>query len=317
MSQQIDEMLLATMPKAGAAHVMTNSEKELVDLIKKTNPGTAGDLSYENIVLSKAAVVDGREDTRNSQVMVAGIPEKGIAEKPKAVFYWRVDLGILFQKITASVGTNITEGMTTHDLVPALNEKYGTTITTDDIVQTPLDTTSLPGTCIIKAMDGNVKYTGEFSLSFDNSNLNLSDIIVNDSLLGFNYPSTNLTKGQASMYSYSLEAPADSETFWAAVEVDQPLPTQAEDHINALYGIPSTDLWHFDAANTVDFNLQGAVVKYTGNVEPESGLDATIESRFGIKPNPKFTKVTIIQLGDACKNFAGYFMVGRVPAAKK
>lgn len=305
MSQSFEEMLLATMPKAGAAHVMTNSEKELVDLIKLTNPGSAGDLSYENIVLSKAAAIEGREDKRDTQVMVAGIPEKGIAEKPKAVFYWRVNLGILFQKLTPSVGVNITEGMTTHDLVPALNEKYGTTLTTDDVIQTALDITTLPGTCIIKAVDGNVKYTGEFSLSFDNSNLNLSDIILNDSLLGFNYPSTDLTKGQATLYSYGLEAPEDSWAFWSGLEIDQPLPQQGEDQVNALYGVPSTDLWHFDAANTVDFNLQGATVKYTGANEA-----ATIKTQFGVTTNPKYNKVAIFELGSGCKNFAGKFLVG-------
>lgn len=309
MTDAINNLVAVPM----VAHVMTAAEKELVDLIKLTNPGTAGDLTYENIVLSKAVAVTGREDTRNTKVVVSGVPEKGIAEKSKDVFYWRIDLAVLFSHITPSVGLTITESMSTHDLVPAINAKYGTTITTDDIVQTPLDVTTLPGTAIIKAADGNVKYFGQFSIAFNNSDEKLEDLIVNDSLIGFNMPNNDPSKGQASMYSYNLESSESSVAFWEGLELDQPLPQAAEDEFNALYGMPADDIWLFDTSgNSVGYNLTGATTKYVG-----TNTGATLHTQFGITPNPRFGKVAIIQLGDKCANFGGYFLVGWSATSRK
>lgn len=304
MALTLEEQLHAAMPQGAEIKPMTQSEKELVDLIKLTNPGTAGDLTYENIILSKGAAVTGRPDNRNSQVVVAGIPEKGVAEKPKSVFYWRVDLGVLFQKISPSVGVTVVAGMTTHDLVPAINAKYGTTITIDDIEKTDLVIDPLPGTAIIKAVDGNVKYIGEFALSFDNSAIHLADVILVDTLLGFNYPSADLTKGQATLYSYSFECPEESEAFWGGLTAEEALPTTAEDHINLLYGLDNSQIWSF-TGDEVDYNLTGSVVKYAG-----ANDQAKILKDLKINTNPIFEHVAIFQLGAECKNFAGLFVVG-------
>lgn len=310
----IEEELHAAMPLGTAAAPMTQSEKELVDLIKLTNPGTAGDLTYDNIILSKAAAVADRPDKRDSLVVVAGIPERGVAEKPKTVYYWRVDLGVLFQKINASVGLTIAAGMTTHDLVPAINAKYGTTITIDDIEKTDLDIDPLPGLVSIKAVAGNVKYTGEFALAFDNSAIHLQDVILVDTLLGFNYPSADTTKGQATLYSYSFESPEESETFWGGLVAGEALPAVAADHINLLYGLDNQEIWHFDTTGAADFNLDGAVTQYAGVNDA-----ALILRDHKINTNPIFTHVAIFKLGANCKNFAGLFLVGwgiKEPAAE-
>lgn len=295
---------LDTQPHAVVIRPMQQSEKELLKLIKKTNPTTAIGLTEENIFFSKATPVTGRPDGRNSKVTVTGIPEKGVAEKPRVVHYWRVDLGILFQRINASVGLPITEGMTTHDLVPALNAKYGTTLTTDDIVQTALDIDPLPGLATIKAVDGNVKYIGEFIVTFDRNDINLEEAIVNDSLDGFNYPSADLTKGQATLYSFSLESAEESVAYWPTLEVDKPLPAAAEDHFNALYGLDNAEVWTF-LAEAGNYNLTGATVKYVGANDV-----AALKTQFGIDTNPTFGKVAIIELGPQCANFAGLFLIG-------
>lgn len=304
MALTLEEQLHAAMPQGAGIKPMIQSEKELVDLIKLTNPGTAGDLTYENIILSKAGAVTGRPDNRNSMVVVAGIPEKGVAEKPKTVYYWRVDLGVLFQKLTPSVGVTVVAGMTTHDLVPAINAKYGTTIDIEDIVKTDLVIDPLPGTATIKAVDGNVKYIGEFAISFDNSAIHLQDVILIDTLLGFNYPSADLTKGQATLYSYSFECPEESEVFWGGLTAGEDLPTTAEDHINLLYGLDNSQIWRF-TGDVVDYNLTGSTVKYAGVND-----QAKILKDLKINTNPIFENVAIFQLGAGCKNFAGLFVVG-------
>ena len=285
------------------AHPMTQSEKELLQLIKRTNPVTAMGLTEENIIFSPAEAVE-RPDGRNTKVTVVGIPEKGVAEKPRVIYYWRVDLGVLFQRINATVGTPIFEGMTTHDLIPAINLKYGTTLTTDDIEQTPLDIDPLPGLATIKAVAGNVKYINEFLISFDRNDINLEEAIVDDTLDGFNYPNADLTKGQATVYSFSLESAEESIPYWLALEVDQPLPTTAEDHFNAMYGLDNSEIWSFQA-EAGDYNLTGSTVKYVGVNDA-----AALKTQFGIDTNPLFAKVAIIELGADCANFAGLFLIG-------
>ena len=285
------------------AHPMTNSEKELLKLIKRTNPITAMGLTEENIIFSKGEAVT-RPDGRNTKVTVVGIPEKGVAEKPRVVYYWRVDLGILFQRINASVGAPIAEGMTTHDLIPSINAKYGTTLTTDDIELTPLEIDPLPGLATIKAVEGNVKYIGEFIVTFDRNDINLDEAIVDDTLEGFNYPNADITKGQATVYSFSLESAEESIPYWLALEIDQPLPAAAEDHFNALYGLDNAEIWAFKA-EAGDYNLTGATVKYVGVNDA-----AALKTQFGIDTNPLFAKVAIIELGPDCANFGGLFLIG-------
>lgn len=304
MGKSTEELLFEAMPHGKAVVPMTNSEKELVDLIKLTNPSTAKELTYDNIVLSKGAKVDNRPDKRNTVTVVAGIPEKGIAEKPKSVYYWRVDLGILFQQIKASVGVVVAAGMTTHDLIPAINVKYGTTMTPDDIVKEDLVITPLPGSAVLKAVNGNVKYVGEFPIAFDNGDIKLEDVILVDSLLGFNYPSGDLTKGQATLYSYSFECPEDSEAYWSGLKIDEVLPDTAADQVNMLYGLDNAHIWAFSQADS-DYNLSGAMVKYVGVND-----QAKIFKDFKISTNPIFEHVAIFQLGASCKNFAGLFLVG-------
>ena len=304
MADTLEQQLLTAL--AGmTAHEMTQSEKELLDLVKKANPGTAGDLAYDNVLISPAGVVSGRVDGRTAQAVLVGLPEKGISEKPKSVFYYRVDLAILFQQINASVGLGIKADMTTWDLIPAINAKYGTTLTEDDIVKTVVDSTVLPGTATIVANDGNVKYVGQFTVAFDNSALLLSDIVLDDSLEGFNYPNSDLTKGQATIYSYSLESAEESTAFWTALEVDQPLPAAAADHVNALYGLDNDEIWAFKGTDPATYNLEGSVVKYVGDND-----SAAILASLGIQTNPIFGKVAVFQLGDSCSNFAGLFVVG-------
>lgn len=285
------------------AHPMAQAEKELLQLIKRTNPSTSQGLTEENIIFSKATAVT-RSDSRNSKVVVVGIPEKGVAEKPRTIYYWRVDLGILFQRINATVGLPISEGMTTHDLIPALNLKYGTTLTTDDIELTPLGIDPLPGTATIKAVAGNVKYIGEFMVTFDRNDINLDEAIVNDTLDGFNYPNADITKGQATVYSFSLESAEESIPYWLALEVNQPLPAAAEDHFNALYGLDNAEIWAFKA-EAGDYNLTGSTVKYVGVNDA-----AALKTQFSIDTNPLFAKVAIIELGPDCANFGGLFLIG-------
>lgn len=304
MADTLEQQLLTALA-AVTPHDMTKSEKELLDLVKKANPGTAGDLAYDNVLISPAAAVAGRPDGRTAQAVLVGIPEKGISEKPKSVFYYRVDLGILFQQINASVGLGVKASMTTWDLIPAINAKYGTTFTEDDIVKTVVDGTVLPGTATIAAVDGNVKYVGQFTVTFDNSALLLSDIVLDDSLEGFNYPNSDTTKGQATIYSYSLEAAEESVAFWTALEVDTALPAAAADHINALYGLDNDEIWAFKGTTPATYNLEGAMVKYVGTNDA-----AAILASLGIQTNPIFGKVAIFQLAEPCSNFAGLFMVG-------
>lgn len=285
------------------AHPMVQSEKELLQLIKRTNPITAMGLTEENVIFSPGEAVT-RPDGRNTKVTVVGIPEKGVAEKPRVVYYWRVDLGILFQRINASVGAPIAPGMTTHDLIPSINAKYGTTLTTDDIELTVLEIDPLPGLATIKAVAGNVKYIGEFIVTFDRNDINLDEAIVDDTLEGFNYPNADITKGQATVYSFSLESAEESIPYWLALEVDQPLPTAAEDHFNALYGLDNAEIWSFQA-EPGDYNLTGATVKYVGVNDA-----AALKTQFGIDTNQLFAKVAIIELGADCANFAGLFLIG-------
>lgn len=285
------------------AHPMVQSEKELLQLIKRTNPITAMGLTEENVIFSAGEAVT-RPDGRNTKVTVVGIPEKGVAEKPRVVYYWRVDLGILFQRINASVGAPIAEGMTTHDLIPSINAKYGTTLTTDDIELTVLEIDPLPGLATIKAVAGNVKYIGEFIVTFDRNDINLDEAIVDDTLEGFNYPNADITKGQATVYSFSLESAEESIPYWLALEIDQPLPAAAEDHFNALYGLDNAEIWSFQA-EPGDYNLTGATVKYVGVNDA-----AALKTQFGIDTNQLFAKVAIIELGADCANFAGLFLIG-------
>lgn len=227
--------------------------------------------------------------TKNSSVLLRvndGAPYTGQTR----IFYDRLDLAKVFEHTPLNTYAKLRAFRPTkiHDLVPAINDCYGLNITTDDILDGDLNLTNGNGQVTIVANPRSLGWKGEVVMTVAPGDAKLEQWMTDTDLEGIKYPSGQVAKGQAEVYSYRY----DATTYWGAlhaIEVPEGgmLPNQAiADMLTEITG----DSWVFEAG---DYSLVGSLIKYNGvntNDRPS---------------NPNFSHVLEIVLGGACANFAG------------
>ena len=271
----------------------------ITQLLALVNRDNQTNLTDTQVTVNAAAVNADSSIARDTVVKIDAIPGKGYRGSV-TVYYNRIDLGVLFLNVDANVGITVTEGDTSDKLIPLLNEKYGTHFEAGDLVEVPLEVSTDVKEVTLAAVGGNVMYKGQFVVKYGLDETALDSVVLITTLNGFNYPSADLTKGQASIYSYNLDGSSEPNNFWATVNAG-PVTAAFVTPFNTAFRVDED--WVFDAS-TKDFNLYGATVVFAGDNDPAAAL-----ANFGVATNPTYNKVVIMQLGDECANFAGYLTV--------
>lgn len=273
----------------------------ITQLLALVNRDNGTNLTDTQVTVNAAAVNTDKSIARDTVVKIDAIPGKGYRGSV-TVYYNRIDLGVLFLNVGANVGINVPIGGESSDdrLIGLINAKYGTHFEAGDLVAVPLTASADIQEVTLAAVGGNVMYQGQFVVKYGLAETALDSVVLITTLDGFNYPSADLTKGQASIYSYNLDGSAEPKNFWATVSAG-PVTAAFVKPFNTAFRVDED--WVFDAS-TKDFNLYGATVVFAGDNDPAAALAA-----YGVATNPTYNKVVIMKLGAECANFAGYLTV--------
>ncbi len=273
----------------------------LNQFLKMLNAKNNSNLTDQLVTVGAPAKNTDASIVRDTVVTITAIPGKGYRGSV-TVYYNRIDLGILFKNLDANVGLTVADGGEDSDqnMITLINQKYGTHFEVGDLVPVQLTKSEDIQEVTLVAVGGNLMYEGEFKVKYGIAEIALDSVVLITQLDGFNYPNADLTKGQASIYSYNLDGSAEPNSFWESVglgAVDARFVTP----FNTAYRVDED--WVFDAA-TKDFNLYGGQVVYSGTNDA-----AKIYTDLGVATNPTYKKVCIIKLGAECQNFAGFLTV--------
>lgn len=282
---------------------MTIAHNKLLALVNAANvPTLPQALTDTQVTIGVPAVNTNPAHQRDTKIELVAIP--GVKYRGKVtVFYNRIDLALLFKNVGANVGIDVQDGQTSDDLIPLINAKYGTDFEVGDLEQVALVTGTGPRTVTLTAVAGNVAYSGAFDVVYDLEAIDLDSVVIVLDLAGFNYPSADTTKGQASIYSYNLDGSTVVDDFWAGVVVGAVDDTFVAP-FNTSFRVDED--WVFDDQAPADFNLSGATVVYNG-VNDANSVKAAAP---GLLLNPTYADVCVMKLSDTeCTNFAGFITV--------
>lgn len=279
---------------------MSNSFNKLLALINRDN-GTS--FTDQQVSVTGATTNLDSSIARDSKVRVNAIKGEGFIGHVDA-WYNRIDLAVLFKRINASVVYVPVEGDTTDALIPALNARYGTDFEPSDFVSTPLVVSDQPQIVTLTATPGNVAYIGSFELTYAERSDDLDSVVLITTLDGFNYPNTDLSKGQAAVYSYNVVALNDDEPFLASI-VPGPVDYQLVNAFNRAEEIEES--WVFNTEAAEPCNMGGAVVFFNGLVA---------NAPQGILINHSHESVCLLQLSELCSNFAGILSIYYNPSTE-
>lgn len=278
---------------------MTIAVNKLLALVNRDNNTNIVD---DQITLGLPLVNPDAGIARDTKITLSAVPGKGF-RGAVTVWYNRIDLSILFKNVSANVGLEITEGMTTDALIPLINAKYGTDFEVSDFeAATPLVVEG--GTATLTAKTDNVAYKGAFDVAYGLEEIALDSVVLVTTLTGFNYPNADITKGQAAIYSFNLDGSSQPDNFWGAVALGA-VTADFVTPFNQAYRVDED--WIFDDAAGVDevpaadYNLAGAEVIYNGDVSAAPA---------GHLVNTVYNKVVLMTLSATkCANFGGTLAV--------
>lgn len=278
---------------------MTIAVNKLLALINRDNHTN---IVEDQITLGLPLVNPDAGIARDTKITLSSVPGKGFRGSV-TVWYNRIDLSILFKNVSANVGLELTEGMTSDVLIPLINEKYGTDFEVADFeAATPLVVEG--GTVTFTAKSDNVAYKGSFDVAYGLEEIALDSVVLITTLTGFNYPNADITKGQAAIYSFNLDGSSQPDNFWAGVTLGA-VTADFVTPFNQAYRVDED--WVFDAAAGVDeapaadYNLAGAEVVYNGDVSAAPA---------GQLVNTVYNKVVLMTLSATkCANFGGTLAV--------
>lgn len=248
-------------------------------------------LKMSDIVFQVPTPASGGTTTKNTTVVLRASPSAPYTDSVP-VNYDRLDLATVFAHTPVNTYAKVRafKPATIHDLIPALNLTYGTEFSANDIEDGPLTLVDGGGTALIKAKPGSFTWLGEFTVTVAPGDMNLEREVVSTNLNGLNYPSGQSVKGQAEVYSYRYDCSAYGDVL-EGIEVPEgglPVNQVLADFVSDITG----DTWVLDGS--VDFSLEGAVVKYNGTNSLEF-----------VESNKNFDYLIEIDLSASCANFAG------------
>lgn len=135
---------------------MSTTSDKLLELINRTN-GTH--LTQEQVRLTQLAV-----ENDHSLTLVSAVPGHGLLGDVDVTANM-INVAVLFQSINVKVKLDVVEGMSTDDLLPFINKRYGTEFGAGDFVLQPLDETLEQAEILMTVTPGNLGYKGSFTVT--------------------------------------------------------------------------------------------------------------------------------------------------------
>lgn len=234
-------------------------------------------------------IVPAPTTTKNSASVMRALPTAPYNSNVR-VFFDRLDFATVFANTPVNTYAKLRafRPARIHDLIPALNDYYGLSLTAVDIVDGPLTLVDGVGTAVIKATPGSIGWMGEFTVGIMPGDLKLEKAITVTDLNGVDYPSGQTEKGQAEVYSYYHDASGWADFLEAIVATPEGVDvTQSVvDFVAELTGDP----W---VIGNGDYSLNAAKIIYN-------------DSNSLNKPsNHNYDYVFEIQLSASCLKLAG------------
>lgn len=271
-----------------------NSFELIIDLINAANNST---LDETKVSFGAPAPLTDDPSNHNTRTTVASVRGGGYVGSVN-VTYNRLDIALLFNGIDVVI--DVPDAVTTADLLPRLNEKYGLGLEVSDISDTNIDKSSGTGsyTHTLVISGGSYAYIGSLSLivgAEPEVGERLDTVILVNNLSGLLYPNSDTDKAQARVYSWDINGNPISA--WLSVRavgetiVDNALATE----LNKV----TPDLWVYDGDAPAEFNTAGAEVIYAG---PNLATNDT---------NQGYNRIVQIRLSETnCTNVGGVLTLG-------
>ena len=276
---------------------MATPVEQILAMVNKANATVPGYVVLTPDDVSIVAMANGTSSIkRTTKAIIDAQANRGFKGEVFVYYDW-LDLSVLFKNIIPAVDITVTEGMTTEALLPLLNARYGTSFSAVDFETKPLTVSSAVQLIQLDATTSSLLYTGSFSVEYGVLPKSLNRVVQNTVLNGLTYGSSDLTKGQAGLYSYNFDASSDVSGFWDDLTVAV-VPDEIIQHFGSIDGL--TDSWVL-MNDTTSYNLSGSQVVFNGTTA------AAIAA--GYTANSAFNHVAVIQLGSRCSNFAGNLTV--------
>lgn len=180
---------------------------------------------------------------------------------------------------------------TTLSIAEALNQSFGTNLSSDDIVSGALSLTDGAGSVTLVAKATSLMWIGQVTVNVIKGNYPLGHFVTNLRLPGLNYPAPTTTKPFGYAYSYWRDFSSQ-----AAELAKLTVGTNGLNALAAILVAVTKDKWIIDSTNR--FSLQGAKISYAG---PSSGNPSL---------NQRYTYGVVVDLDpDKCLGYAGQLIL--------
>ena len=268
----------------------TSQVDKVMELANLRNGITDVKVSSVNCTLELPLVIDPLlNNGRNTSIVIKAILGKDY-HGSRTVKYERLPIEKFLTGLTPTMPVPAVNSVVNVAAVTGwLRTAYGLDVVATDFTLSPIDTSVLPAAGTLTVKDTSLLWTGGFAFIVDYDVLDLVNLLTVTELDGFEYPSSDLTKGQAQVYSWSF----DGTDFTHELE-SHPAGSAADTTaIAELLSTVAGDEWVL-SGTSAPFNLTGSTVLYNGLVAGS-----------GVSVNTKYTKVLVLQLGALCSNLGG------------
>lgn len=242
-------------------------------------------LSADDYNFGVPSPLSGGTDQYNTQITLTAKNINSPYAGDVQVKYKRLDLATLTELVDLKVGLYLPR--TTLQVAEAVNQRYGTNFTLDDIVQsTSLNLTDDEGLVTLTAKEGSLGWIGSVQVQVVKGNWPLSAFLTNVKLPGMNYPTPTTAKPFAAVYSYSRDFSGLAAQLNTVAKGNGQLSVLL-DALKTVTGDP----WVQSGSSR--YSLEGATVTYAGETHGDS--------RF----RQRFSRVVLVTLGEQCLGLAG------------
>jgi len=212
--------------------------------------------------ISPAANSSGKYPTQNSQVIIKANNAFASYQGEVMVFYNRLSFVDLARLVDLTLkAPSVT---TSHDLLPFLNDRFGTLIGEDDVEL--VDAVDMGGykTVELTAKADSLGWIGNCSVSVSQGEIQLGDYLTVTALDGLDYPTPYATLPFAQMYSYWRDF-SEFTSYLKTVEAGGAITQELATIMSTVTG----DTWALSGYS--QYSLGGATIIWAG-VPADNGL---------------------------------------------
>jgi len=264
------------------------SRAMLLDAINQQNGLMDNPLTWDQIASGYPEEVSTPGADRNTRVLLYGITNAGYRGNV-AITYNRIQMPILFQNIVPVVVTDPVQKLS--DLLPFLNDKYGLSLTADDVEDFSVADKGESWLAEVSIRPGSLAWQGVFRLRYAKFFPNLSDVITDVDLTAIVAPFTVGDKPHAEYVAYGYDWTDLQKVFEETWSYNRLLTTDDVDRLNEVVPLGFT-IAPAETAKADEISLFGARFMGTAAVTDTGPY------------NPDYRRVAVIKLATT-SNYTG------------